>query len=81
MTFDPLPRAGEPMHDAPKLEWYLCDCDCHDKEKHTTPARWLYGYGPEARQALCTDCMLTRLTDHDDVVPSWFHELRKLWRG
>jgi hypothetical protein len=61
-------------------EWYACDCTCHKPEPVATPARWDYRYGPEARQALCTDCMLTRLTEHDDVVPEWKHELRKLRR-
>ena len=65
----------------PRIEHYRCDCDCHDKEAFQTPARWLYGYGPEARQALCTDCMWTRVTEHDDVVRTWTHTLRKLWRG
>jgi hypothetical protein len=61
-------------------EWYRCDCDCHAKEPVETPARWLYRYGPEAGQVLCTDCVLTRLSQYEDVVPEWRHELRKLRR-
>jgi hypothetical protein len=81
MTFDRLPAEYDLRDDKPRIEWYLCDCSCHEGDTHTTPARWLYRYGPAARQAFCTDCMLTRLTEHDDVVPTWYHELRKLYRG
>jgi hypothetical protein len=81
MTWPAEERRDDLEPEQPRLEWYVCACDCHADDPHQTPARWLYGYGPEARQALCTDCVLTRLTEHEDVVRTWTHQLRKLWRG
>jgi hypothetical protein len=64
----------------PRIELYMCGCDCHAREPFQTAARWMYRYGPEASQALCTDCMLSALSAQTFVVRTWTVDLRKLIR-
>lgn len=64
-----------------RVEVFTCDCSCHKREKFGTAAMWLYRFGPEASTALCTDCMLTRLTSADWFVRTDWVQLRKLIRS
>jgi hypothetical protein len=62
------------VHDTTEVkDIYDCGCECHEEEPFGTPTRWQCITGPTDVHYLCTDCLLTRMTEQ---VGQWFSLVR-----
>lgn len=78
--FDNEARRTDLEPEQMRPEPYRCDSHRHFEQDHDTPAEWAHGYGPEALLALCTPCLLVEIFEHEQVVRTWHHHVRKLGR-